>query len=299
MMDYAPFELPPRTLVSGAKTLNLDRPRLMGILNPTPDSFSDGSNFFQFEDGMSQARKIIEDGADWLDIGGESSGPDSMEVPLEEELRRVIPLIQAIRKESDIWISVDTWKAEVARKSLEAGADAVNDVSALRADKEMAGVIAQYQAPVVMMYSKDASPRTTRDQTEYRDVLDTLRNFFSERIKYAESLGIDRSQIVIDPGMGFFISGHAKYSFEVIRRISELHEFDLPLLLGPSRKSFLAEVSNGRRLSFTERDIPCALVSGIALWQGVSVLRVHEIQQGRLLIDTFEALAGRKSLDDS
>ena len=290
-MAYTLFELPSRTLVSGEKTLKLSRPILMGILNTTPDSFSEDSSFFEYDDALSEARKIIADGADWLDIGGESSGPGSKEVPLEEELRRVIPLIkEEIRSESDIWISVDTCKAEVARQSLDAGADAVNDVSALRADKEMAGVIAEYQVPVILMYSKDSSPRTTRNHTEYRDVMPTIISFFRERLKYAESNGIQKSQIVIDPGMGFFISGNAKYSFEVIRRISELHEFDLPLLLGPSRKSFLAEVSSGRSLNFSERDFPCALVSSIALWQGVSVLRFHEVEQGRLLIDTFEAL---------
>ena len=284
------FSLPSRTLVSGEKSLKLSRPILMGILNSTPDSFSDGSSFFEFEDALAKARKFVVEGTDWIDIGGESSGPDSSEVPLEEELRRVIPLIKAVRSESDIWISVDTWKAEVARQSLHAGADAVNDVSALRADKEMASVIAEYKVPVVLMYSKDSTPRTTRNHFEYRDVIQSIISFFKERLEYANSNGIQKSQVVIDPGMGFFISGKEKYSFEVIRRISELHEFDLPLLLGPSRKSFLAEVSNGRSLNFSERDFPCALVSSIALWQGVSVLRLHEVEQGRLLIDTFLAL---------
>ena len=284
------FSLPSRILVSGKKSLQLSRPVLMGILNPTPDSFSEGSSFFEFDDALAQARKIIDEGADWLDIGGESSGPGSSEVPLEEELRRVVPLIKAVRSESDIWISVDTWKAEVARRSLDAGADAVNDVSALRADKEMAGVIGEYQVPVVLMYSKDLTSRTTRDHTEYSDVVQTIISFFKERLMYAESNGIQKNQIIIDPGMGFFISGNEKYSFEVIRRISELHEFELPLLLGPSRKSFLAKVSSNRNLNFSERDFPCALVSSIALWQGVSVLRFHEVEQGRLLIDTFEIL---------
>ena len=289
-MAYTLFELPSRTLVSGEKTLKLSRPILMGILNSTPDSFSEDSSFFEYDDALSEARKIIADGADWLDIGGESSGPDSKEVSLEEELRRVIPLIKEVRSESDIWISVDTSKAEVARQSLHAGADAVNDVSALRADKEMASVIAEYKVPVVLMYSKDSTPRTTRNHFEYRDVIQSIISFFKERLEYAKSNGIQKSQVVIDPGMGFFISGNEKYSFEVIRRISELHEFDLPLLLGPSRKSFLAEVSSKRSLNFSERDFPCALVSSIALWQGVSVLRFHEVEQGQLLIDTFEEL---------
>jgi dihydropteroate synthase len=289
-MFSAQFELPSRTLHSRGKSLKLETPRLMGILNTTPDSFSDGSLFFKMDAALAQARKIIADGADWLDIGGESTGPGSTDVSLDEELQRVIPLIQKIRTESEIWISVDTWKAEVARQSLEAGADAVNDVTALRGDAEMAKVITEYQVPVIIMFSKDSSGRTSRQDSDYVDVVDTLKSFFRERLQFAESNGIAKSQIVLDPGMGFFISGKAKYSFEVIRRISELHEFALPLLLGPSRKSFLAGVSQGRSLNFAERDIPCAAVAGIALWQGVALLRFHEVEQGRLLIDTIEAL---------
>ena len=289
-MFSEPFELPARTLVSREKKLNLDRPRLIGILNSTPDSFSDASRFFKLDNALVQARKMIDEGADWLDIGGESSGPDSTNVPMDKELQRVIPLIQSIRKESDIWISVDTWKAEVARQSLEAGADAINDVTAFRGDSELAKVIANYQVPVVLMYSKNTTPRTTRQHLHYEDVLDTLKSFFRERLQFAESKGVLKKQIVLDPGMGFFISGTAKYSFEVIRRISELHEFELPLLLGPSRKSFLAGVSKGRTLNFSERDIPGAVVSSIALWQGISILRFHEVEQGRLLIETIEAL---------
>ncbi|MDP6319066.1 MAG: dihydropteroate synthase [SAR324 cluster bacterium] len=295
-MLTAPFQLPLRTLHSRGKSLRLDSPRLMGILNITPDSFSDGSLFFKMDAAIAQARKMIADGADWLDIGGESSGPDSTEITQDEELQRVIPLIKKIREVSEIWISVDTWKSEVARKSLEAGADAVNDVTALRGDTEMVKVIAEYKVPVILMFSKDRSARTSRQDSDYVDVVGTLKSFFSERLKFADSNGIDKSQIVLDPGMGFFISGKAKYSFEVIQRISELHEFELPLLLGPSRKSFLAGVTKGRSLNFSERDIPCATVSSIALWQGVTLLRFHEVEQGRKLIDTIKAL---KSVDDN
>ena len=295
-MLTAPFQLPLRTLHSRGKSLRLDSPRLMGILNITQDSFSDGSLFFKMDAAIAQARKMIADGADWLDIGGESSGPDSTEITQDEELHRVIPLIKKIREVSEIWISVDTWKSEVARKSLEAGADAVNDVTALRGDTEMVKVIAEYKVPVILMFSKDRSARTSRQDSDYVDVMGTLKSFFSERLKFADSNGIDKSQIVLDPGMGFFISGKAKYSFEVIQRISELHEFELPLLLGPSRKSFLAGVTKALSLNFSERDIPCATVSSIALWQGVTLLRFHEVEQGRKLIDTIKAL---KSGDDN
>ena len=163
-------------------------------------------------------------------------------------------------------------------------------MTALRGDPKLAKVVKEFKVPLVMMYSKDATPRTTRQQLDYEDVMDTIKSFFRERIQFAESNGIQKKQIVLDPGMGFFVSGTPKYSFEVIRRISELHEFDLPLLLGPSRKSFLAGVTPERTLNFKERDIPAAVVSSIALWQSVSVLRFHDVEQGRLLIDTIEAL---------
>ena len=284
------FKLPSKMLFSRGKKLKLNPAKLMGILNCTLDSFSDGSRFFNFDAALRQARKMIDAGADLLDIGGESSGPESSGVSLDEELNRVIPLIKAIRKENDIWISVDTWKSEVALQSIEAGADSINDVTALRGDSELAKVIVKKQVPIILMYSKDNSVRTTNESIEYRDVMTTIKSFFKERLKFAISEGIHKKQIIIDPGMGFFISGNAKYSFDVVARISELHEFGLPLMLGPSKKSFLANVSNGRLLDFEERDIPCAAVCSIALWKGVSILRYHETEQGRLLIDTIESI---------
>lgn len=277
-------------LNSRGKLLKFDSPLLVGILNTAPESFSEVSSFFEKEKSVVQAHKMITDGADWLDIGGESSSPNSTEISLDEELNRVIPIIEKIREDSEIWISVDTWKAEVARQSLEAGADVINDITAIRGDAEMHKVIEEYKVPVIMMFSKDNSARTTTNDTDYPDVLDTIKSFFHERHQFADSKGIHKSQIILDPGMGFFISGKAKYSFEVIRRISELNEFGFPILIGPSRKSFLAGVSQGISLSFSERDIPCISVSSIALWQGVSFIRFHEVKQGRLLIDTFNHL---------
>ena len=204
-MFSAPFELPSRTLHSRGKSLKLDSPRLMGILNTTPDSFSDGSLYFKFDAAITQARKMIAFGADWLDIGGESSGPGSTDVSLDEELQRVITIIQKIRAESEIWISVDTWKAEVARQSLEAGADAINDVTALRGDPELAKVVKDFQVPLVIMYSKDATPRTTGQQPDYEDVMDTIKSFFRERLDFSKSKGILKKQIVLDSEMVFSV----------------------------------------------------------------------------------------------
>ena len=289
-MFSEPLKLNTRTIISRGKKLKLNPAILMGILNCTLDSFFDGSKFINFEEALKRAKKMIDEGADCLDIGGESSGPSSSSVSLDDELCKVIPIIKAIRNESNIWISVDTCKSEVARQSIEEGANSINDVTAMRFDPIMSEVIAKYRVPVVLMYSKDKTPRTSKISFEYEDVIQTIKDFFEERLKFADSKGINKKQIILDPGMGFFISRNEKYSFEVINRISELHEFGLPLMLGPSKKFFLSKVSKKTSKNFVERDIPCATVSSLALWQGVSILRYHEVDQGRQLIDTIKLL---------
>ncbi len=278
-------------LTSGNRTLSLRRPRLMGVLNVTPDSFSDGGKYLNPDSALIHARGMITEGADWIDVGGESSGPDSKDVPAEEEWKRVAPVIIGIRRESDIWLSIDTWKAEVARRALQEGVDTVNDVTALRGDPDMASVLAGYHASVVLMYSKDSSARTTRKCVKYADVMISHRKFFSERLHVAESRGIHRDRILLDPGMGFFVSGESAYSFEIVRRLNELKDFGLPLVLGPSRKSFLATVTSGKELGIKERDAACAAVSSVAVLNGIRVLRMHDVRQGRQLLDTLSILS--------
>ena len=274
-------------LVGANRSIGLDSPKLMGILNVTPDSFSDGGQFFVKEQALRHARSMIDDGADWIDIGGESSGPGSIKTDPDEELSRVIPVIKGIRGESDIWLSIDTWKSKVAKEAVAAGADCINDITALRGDAVMAHTVSELGCALVLMHSKDDSSRTTVRQVEYDNVMHTLRNFFRERLDFAESTGISRESILLDPGMGYFISSRPEYSFEIVRRIPELGELGFPLLFGPSRKSFLAEVSQGSPLGPGERDFPCAAVSSIAVWQGVRVLRMHEVVQGRQILDTL------------
>ena len=183
-MFSKPCKLPNRILFSRGKELKLESPILMGILNCSLDSFYDGSRYINFKESLKRYKKIIEDGSDCIDIGGESSGPHSSAVALEEELSRVIPIIKEIRKESNIWISVDTSKAEVARQSLEEGADAINDVTAMRFDPQMSEVISKYGVPIILMYSKDNSPRTSKTNIDYEDVMKTIKNFFRERLKF-------------------------------------------------------------------------------------------------------------------
>lgn len=241
------------------------QPKIMGILNTTPDSFSDGGRFWR--DGKLQvelvveiAKKMVEDGADILDIGGESSGPNSKDVSLEEELKRVIPAVRAIREAGvDVKISVDTYKAEVVRQAIFAGATMINDVTALRGDPEMVEVVADFGKQVVLMYSKNPTARTTRTVVHYDDVVKTILAFFEERLEYAFAHGVKREQIILDPGMGLFVSGDPQYSFEIIERLGEFKALGFPVLLGPSRKSFLAGAA-----------IPEAC-------RAADILRVHEI----------------------
>jgi len=268
----------------------LDHTQIVGILNVTPDSFSDGGKFFTVQNALDQARIMINEGADWIDIGGESSGPGSVDVSQKEELARILPVIKALRQESEVWISVDTWRAEVARQALDAGADAINDVTALRADPELALVIAEYKVPLIMMYSKDATTRTTSKNISYSNILETLHSFFQERIAWATQQGIAAESIIIDPGMGAFISTDPSYSFEIIQKLEKIVAWGYPVLLGPSRKSFLAHVTKPA-LELHDRAIPCLTVSCVAAQKGVKFLRLHDVKQGRLMLDTLSAIA--------
>ena len=273
---------------------NLQKPLVMGILNVTPDSFSDGGNLYvngrlDPVRAVQRVAQMIEEGADIIDIGGESSGPGSKDISLEEELERVIPVLQAIRESiindgvsshlldddaldrtasqafhasssgtciqkldqgafalarasQPFLISVDTYKAEVARQAIEVGADMINDVTALRGDEKMVEILAEFEVPVVLMYSKDSTARTTRENVQYDNVVATVANFFEERISYGVKLGIARERFIIDPGMGAFVSADPKYSLEILKRLSELKKFELPILVGASRKGFIGEV---------------------------------------------------------
>ncbi len=280
----------PAVLRSGSRTLDLNRPRVMGVLNVTPDSFSDGGRFSSVEQACATALSMVEAGADLIDIGGESSGPGSTGVSQQEELDRVLPVLERLRSQTDAWISIDTWRAEVAQQAILRGADLINDVTALRGDPELLHVVAQHQVPVVLMFSKDDSARTQVAFPDYEDVVAEVRAFLNERLQVAEAAGLSRTQLVLDPGLGFFVSGHPAYSFELVRRLEELVALGPPVLVGPSRKSFLARVSPGRELGVQERLIPSLGTAMAALERGASVLRMHDVAEAVLLRDTWEAI---------
>ncbi len=256
--------------------------KIMGILNVTPDSFSDGGKFDGSE--VERALQMIEQGADIIDVGGESTGLGSKDVSLEEELGRVIPIIEGIRAQNKtVSISIDTWKSEVARQTVQVGATMVNDVTAFRGDPEMAKTVAKLNVPVVLMYSKDSTPRTTKNAVEYDDVMATIKIFLQERIAFAEKEGVAHENIIIDPGMGAFVSAEPKYSYEILARLRELEDLDCPILVGTSRKSFLGGELEDR----LEGSLSTAME---AMMNGASILRVHDVDETRQMVDFAQKL---------
>ena len=258
-------------------TIPKNRPLIMGVLNLTPDSFSDGGQFNSIEKAKKRVKEMEKEGADIIDIGGESTGPGSKNVKLEEELNRVIPIIKAITKITKLPISIDTYKADVADQALQSGAKIINDVTGLRGDKEMVNIARKHQCPIVIMYSKDKTARTSKTAKHYKDVIKTIKAFLEKQSKYAIKNGIKKENIILDPGMGAFISTIPEYSYEIISRLSELPK---PLLIGISRKSFL-----GGKLA--ERDFKAMPLTAIAYLNGASIIRTHDVKG---TVETFKHL---------
>ncbi|MCS6937025.1 MAG: dihydropteroate synthase [Candidatus Bipolaricaulota bacterium] len=251
------------------------RTLVMGILNVTPDSFSDGGRFYALADALAHARRLIAEGADILDIGGESTRPGAEPVSLEEELRRVVPVVRAVRQEfPKIPISVDTYKATVAEAALEAGATILNDISALRFDPQMVKVAARARVPVVLMHMK-GTPQTMQQNPTYDDVVGEIKAFLRERIALARSWGIE--QIWIDPGIGF--GKRVAHNIEILRRLSELRDLGCPILIGTSRKFFIGRLGTARAepLPVTERLEGTIASTVIAVLNGAQIVRVHDV----------------------
>ncbi len=246
----------------------------MGILNLTPDSFSDGGEFNDPKLAIKRIEAMIAQGADIIDIGGESTGPGSTEVSAEDELARIKPIIDAIaeKKLTDrALFSIDTYKAHSAGYALEHGFKMVNDVTAMRGDPKMIDVLLRYEPYVVLMYSKDSTPRTTKEPMEYDDVIASIKTFLLERVSTLIEAGFSEDKIIVDPGMGAFISSISDYSFEVINRLEELKLLGYPILVGISRKSCLGGKTE-------DRDQPSVDWSLKALKNGASIIRIHNVE---------------------
>lgn len=246
----------------------------MGVLNVTPDSFSDGGTYLAAKDAIARIYEMIEEGADIIDVGAESTRPDSFAVSRDEELKRLKPIIEYIaetRLYEKIDFSIDTYKADVAAYALDHGFKIVNDVTALRGDSMMSDMLAFRKPFVALMYSKDACAQTTRRLVEYKDVVGHIKNFLRERIDFLTAKGFPRENITVDPGTGLFISSYPDYSFQIIDRLLEFKELGCPILIGISRKTFLGETPE-------YRDHASVAWSREAIYKGASIVRVHNVK---------------------
>jgi dihydropteroate synthase len=248
---------------------------IMGILNVTPDSFSDGGQFLNKNSAIGHALKMIEEGADIIDIGGESTKPFSSPVSLDEELSRVLPVIEDLRKETDICISIDTTKSEVANQALEMGASIINDVSAMEFDKKMIDIALKFDCPIVLMHMKGI-PKNMQENPHYSSLISEIITYLNAQIDFVLSKGIDRKKIIIDPGIGFGKS--VENNFEIINNLNQFVDLGYPVMLGASRKSFI-----GITLDVPEdKRVEGSLAANIIGFQkGVSVFRVHDVDQTR------------------
>ncbi|MBC8412170.1 MAG: dihydropteroate synthase [Nitrospira sp.] len=246
----------------------------MGILNVTPDSFSDGGLHFEKELAIQQALRMQEEGADILDIGGESTRPGAEKITAVEEINRVVPVIEAIASRVNIPISIDTYKAEVAEAALRAGAAIVNDISGLRFDPYMAGVVARHRVPVVLMHIK-GTPENMQINPEYLDLIQEIIDYFEVSIALARDAGIAEDMIILDPGIGF--GKTLQHNLEIIRRLADFSKLNKPILLGHSRKAFIGKILGD--LPADQRLEGTAAIAAIGAVNGAGIIRVHDVKE--------------------
>lgn len=291
------------------RQLGKERTLLCGILNVTPDSFSDGGRYQTVERALEQARKLIAEGARMLDIGGESTRPGSHFVEIQEEIQRVVPVIEAIRAESDILISVDTWKSEVARAAIEAGADLVNDITGLLGDSQMARVIAEARAGAILMFNPVMArphhpssvifptfgfePAFSSEELERFDQLsipECMWTFFAKSLQKAEAAGLSQDQLFLDPGIGFGLT--KRENLQLLQDLKTIHAKGYPIFLGVSRKRFVVnileeegfETNPETKEGFYNRDLASSHLTSIAASQGVEIVRVHDVPLHKMAV---------------
>ncbi len=269
-----------------------EKTRIMGVINITPDSFSDGGEYFSSDRAISHGVKLAREGADIIDVGGESTRPFSEGVSLEEELNRVIPVIENLAGGLPVPISIDTTKSEVARRALKAGASIINDISALRQDPGMARVAAEFQVPVIVMHML-GSPKNMQVSPSYDDVVTDCRNFLQQCVQHATAQGIDRSKLIIDPGIGFGKTfGH---NLTLLRRLSEFQHLDIPILVGTSRKAFIRDLlrsDNDEAPQPQDAVVETGSQATVcaAVLNGAHVVRVHDVANTRATVNIVDAI---------
>jgi len=263
------------------------RTHIMGILNVTPDSFSDGGKYLDLEQAVVQGLKLAEDGADFIDVGGESTRPGSEMVMVEEEIRRVVPVIKTLSKKVNIPISIDTYKSDTADAALQAGAVIVNDISAMTFDAQMASVAAKYRASVILMHMKGA-PKTMQENPVYENVTKEIKQFLSERLFAAREAGIE--QMIVDPGIGF--GKMFEHNIQLLQELKSFTSFGYPVLVGPSRKSFLGAILH---LPANERMEGTAAVVTSAILNGANIIRVHDVKEMKRVAMVTDALKSKNT----
>ncbi len=258
----------------------------MAILNVTPDSFSDGGKFADPNQAVNRALNLMEEGADMIDIGGESTRPGAEPVSLDEELNRTIPVIESIRKESDCLISIDTYKSAVAEAALNAGANVVNDISGFTFDSKMAPLVAKKNASVILMHIK-GTPRDMQKNPHYDNLIEEIKSFFQQQVELAKIAGVRSKKIILDPGIGF--GKRLEDNFAIIRELGQIRAMGYPVLLGPSRKSFIGmalDIPVEERLEGTLASITAGIMNG------ARIVRVHDIVETRRAVTITEKIIG-------
>ncbi len=273
------------------KTEKMDfssRTHIMGALNVTPDSFSDGGKFFRLEDAIRQGMKMAEEGADIIDVGGESTRPGSDPVPLEEELSRVIPVIESLSQKTDVPISIDTYKAEVAKQALDAGAQMINDISALRFDPEMKQVASEFKVPINLMHIK-GTPKNMQKNPWYEDVIGEITEYLKQSVQIAQKAGIEKEKITIDPGIGF--GKRLEDNLNILKNLKKLSILGCPILIGCSRKSFIGKILD---VPVEERLEGSLAALAVAIMNGANIVRVHDVKESRRVAMLVDAVIGVK-----
>jgi dihydropteroate synthase len=275
-----------------SRILDLSRSaKIMGILNVTPDSFSDGGQFFSLEAAVSHARELIVEGAEIIDVGGESTRPGADPVSLKEELRRIIPVIEKIRSEfPSVLISVDTYKATAAEKAIRAGADIINDITALRGDPGMIDVVLESGVGVVLMHMQ-GTPKTMQVAPSYQDVVSEVMEFLQDRCNWLVDRGVDRERIAIDPGFGF--GKRLADNIKLMRNLEAFRALAQPLLIGVSRKSGLAQLTGDAALPAAKRIWPTVALTCLLREKGAHLLRVHDVKPNLEALRMTEAILER------
>jgi len=261
-----------------------ERTLIMGIVNVTPDSFSDGGKFINPADAIDHAIHLVEDGADILDIGAESTRPGAADVSVEEEIDRLLPVVNALVKSVDVPISVDTTKSVIAQQMLDAGAHIINDISGLQFDPQLSKVVADYGCPVVIMHIQ-GTPRTMQKNPVYNDVISDIISYFKKRVEFARSAGIQDQQIILDPGIGF--GKTIEHNFRILSEFREFTSLGYPLVLGASRKSFIGKTLDVPVDDRLEGSLAAAVVGA---WNGANIIRVHDVKETKRALRITDAI---------